>query len=85
MYIHSASVISFDKDPNKMIPITVARVTTVLKAAAKEKSAKPFVYMLPSVTTTMPKPSMKFHIGGGTWNEESVKAASGSPYEDGRQ
>ena len=82
---HSASIISSDKHPNKVIPITVARVTTVPKAAAEEKSAKRFVYMLSSVTATMPKPSMKFHIGGSTWNEESIKAASGSPYENGRK
>jgi uncharacterized protein YbjT (DUF2867 family) len=30
--VHSASVISFDKDPNKVIPITAVRVTTVLKS-----------------------------------------------------
>lgn len=50
--VHSASVISFDKDPNKVILI---RVTTVLKAAAKERSVKRFVYTLPSVTATFAK------------------------------
>jgi nucleoside-diphosphate-sugar epimerase len=82
--IHSASVISFDKDPNKVIPITAARVTTVLKAAAKEKSVKRFGYMLPSVTATFPQPGIKFHIDSSTWNEESVKASSGTPYDNDR-
>lgn len=63
--VHSASVISFDKDPNKVIPITVARVTTALKAAAKEKSVKRFVYMLPSVAAT--------------WNEEKRQDRLGNP------
>jgi nucleoside-diphosphate-sugar epimerase len=35
--VHSASVISFDKDPNKVIPITVVRVTTVLKGRREKR------------------------------------------------
>jgi hypothetical protein len=37
---------SFEKDPSKVIPITVARVTAVLKANAKEKSVKRFAYVI---------------------------------------
>lgn len=60
--VRSASVISLEKDPSEVIPITVAGVTAVLKADTKEKSVKRFVYMPSSVTTTLPKLSMKFHI-----------------------
>jgi hypothetical protein len=72
--VHNAFVMSFEKDPSKVIPITVARVTAVLKANAKEKSVKRFAYMSSSVITTLPKPGMKFHID---WNKESIEAASG--------
>jgi hypothetical protein len=38
--VRSASVISLEKDPSEVIPITVAGVTAVLKADTKEKSVK---------------------------------------------
>jgi nucleoside-diphosphate-sugar epimerase len=76
--VHSASVISFGRDLNKVIPIAVARATTALKAAAKEKSVKRFVYMLPPVAATLPKPGMKFHIDRSTWNEEKRQDCLGN-------
>jgi nucleoside-diphosphate-sugar epimerase len=82
-FVHTASVTSFDKDLNKVIPTTVAGVTTALKAAAKEKSVKRFVFTSSSVAATLPKPGKKFHIDSSTWNEESVKVAwKPPPYKD---
>jgi nucleoside-diphosphate-sugar epimerase len=84
--IHTASIMSFDKDPNKVIPQAVAGITTALKAAAKERSVKRFVYTSSSVAATLSKPGKIFYIDSTTWNEESVKAAwEPAPYEDGRE
>jgi hypothetical protein len=82
---HSASVMSFDKDPSKVIPITVARVTTVLKAAAKREESQAIRLHVTLCGRNLAKAGMKFHIGSSTWNKESVKAASGTPYENGRE
>lgn len=50
--VHSASVISFDKDPNKVISITVARVTTVLKPLLRRRVSSDSSTCLPSLTAT---------------------------------
>ena len=83
--VHTASVLSFDKDPNTVIPATIAGTMAALKAAASEKGVKRFVYTSSSVAATLPKPGQRFHIDCNTWNEESVKAAwAPPPYEDAR-
>ena len=83
--VHVASVLSFDKDPNNVVPQTVAGTMTALKAAAKEESVKRFVYTSSSVAATLPKPNTKFHIDSKTWNDEGVKNAwAPPPYEEER-
>lgn len=78
--VRTASFISLEKDPNKVILTTVAGVTTALKAAAKENTAKPFVFISSSFSATLPKSRENFHIDSTTWNEESVKAAWEPPH-----
>jgi uncharacterized protein YbjT (DUF2867 family) len=42
--IHIVTTTTFDPDPNKVIPATVAGATGILQSALGEPSVKPFVY-----------------------------------------
>ena len=76
---------SFDSNPNNVIPQVIAGLRGILNSAAKEPSVKRFVYTSSSSAATSPKPNTKFTIGKDTWNEEDVKAAWGPPpYEPSR-
>lgn len=81
-FVHVASVLTFDSDPNKVIPPTVEGTMIALRAAAKEKSVVGFIYTSSAMATTMPRPSERFHINSQTWNDEAVKVAwRPPPYE----
>ncbi|KAM0258914.1 hypothetical protein ACHAQJ_003570 [Trichoderma viride] len=41
---HIASITTFDPDPNKVVPQTVAGAKSILEAAIKEPSVRAFVY-----------------------------------------
>lgn len=85
-FVHTASVLTFDNDPSKVIPQTIAGTVAALKAAAKEKTVKRFVYTSSSTAASAPKPNKKFHIDSNTWNEEDVRDAwAPPPYENGRE
>ncbi len=51
---HVASVLSFEADPNNVIPQTVKGVTSLLEAATMEPSVKEFVYTGSIIAATMP-------------------------------
>jgi len=83
--VHVASIASFDPDPNKVIPQTVAGSTSILYAALKEPLMKAFVYTSSIVAATMGIPGNNTHVGRDTWNEEAVKLAwAPAPYEPAR-
>ena len=75
---HVATVATFNPDPNKVIPQTVAGVANILNAAAKEPSVKALVYTS-SVVATMPLPQAQMHIDGTAWNDAAVKMAWAPP------
>ncbi|CZR53847.1 related to dihydroflavonol-4-reductase [Phialocephala subalpina] len=77
-----ASIMTFDKDPSKVIPATVAATTSILNSCLKEPSVKSFVYTSSSSATSRPKPNVKWHIDGSTWNDEDVKDAWKPESED---
>ena len=83
--VHVASVLSFDADPNKVIPQVVAGAVNALEAAAKQPSVKRFVYTSSSTAITAPKPNEKFEVSIEDWNTEDVEAAwKPPPYEPTR-
>ncbi len=83
--VHVASVLTFDKNPNKVVPQSVAGAMIALKAAAKEKGFKRFIYTSSSSASPLPKPNTKFHIDRSNWNDEAIKAAwAPPPYEEGK-
>lgn len=66
---------SFDSDPNNVIPQVLAGIRGILNSAAKEPGVKRFVFTSSSSAATSPKPNKKFTISKDTWNEEDVEAA----------
>lgn len=82
---HVAGILSFDPDPNKVIPQSIAGAVSVAESAAKEPSVKRFVYTSSSTAITAPKPNVKFEINTKMWNDEDVeKAWKAPPYEPDR-
>ncbi|KAL8788941.1 MAG: hypothetical protein Q9195_007057 [Heterodermia aff. obscurata] len=83
--VHVASVLSFDSDPNKVIPQSIAGAVNALEAAAKTPSVKRFVYTSSSSAITAPKPNEKFEVKTENWNTEDVETAwKPPPYEPTR-
>ncbi len=83
---HVASVVSFDPDPNKVIPPVVDGAVNAATSAAKETTVKRFVYTSSSTAITAPKPNVEFTLSTDDWNDEQVEAAwKPPPYESGRE
>jgi hypothetical protein len=53
---------TFDSDPNKVIPEVLAGINNILKSTASSPSVKGFVYTLSSTAATSPYPNKKFDI-----------------------
>jgi hypothetical protein len=77
---------TFDPDPNKVIPEVLAGINGILKSAASEPSVKRFVYTSSSTAATAPKPNKEFNITTELWNEEDIKQAwAPPPYNEDRK
>ncbi|KAL6717787.1 hypothetical protein ACLMJK_003872 [Lecanora helva] len=84
--VHVASVLTFDPDPNKVVPPTIAGTLNLATAASKQPSVKRVVYTSSSTAITSPKPNVKFHISTDDWNTEDVeKAWAPPPYDENRR
>lgn len=83
---HVASNVTFNSDPNKVIPEVLAGVNGILKSATKEPSVKRFVYTSSSTAATAPRPNQEFAIDTSSWNDADIKAAhQPPPYQDDRK
>ena len=83
--VHVASVVTFDPDPNKVIPVVVDGAVNAATAAAKQDSVKRFVYTSSSTAITAPKPNVEFTLSTNDWNDEQVEEAwKPPPYEPAR-
>ncbi|KAI9164183.1 Aldehyde reductase 2 [Paramyrothecium foliicola] len=77
---HSASIMSFDYDPNIVITPVISGAVNALKAAYAESSVKRFVFTSSTgavVTSTRGAAAIK--ITEETWNEDAVKQAWAEP------
>lgn len=84
--VHVASVLSFDRDPTKVIPTVVNGAINAASSAAKHSSVKRFVYTSSSSAITAPKPNVEFTISTDDWNTDQVEEAwKPPPYERGRE
>jgi nucleoside-diphosphate-sugar epimerase len=82
--VHVASDVTWDGDPNKVIPPTLAGVKNALLAATKEKSVKRFVYTSSLAAAGMPLPNTKWHVDKNSWNDLAIQLAWAPPPYDGR-
>lgn len=83
--VHVASIVTFDPDPNKVIPKTVAGATSILEAATREQSVKAFVYTSSIGAVTMPRPGNDTQVMWDTYNDFATQAAwAPPPYEPSR-
>ena len=81
---HSASILSFDKDPAKVIPPTIAAITSILQSSLSEPMIKSFVFTSSATACNNPKPNQSFSIDPTLWNEEDIKGAW-APKEDWKE
>ena len=82
---HVASILTFDSDPNKVIPQTIAGAVNAAESAAKQPSVKRFVFTSSSTAITSPRPNEKFEIDVKDWNTSDVeKAWKAPPYTEER-
>jgi len=81
-FVHVATPVMENANPNEAVPTVVRGMTNVLQAAAAEPSIKRVVITSSSGAATNPKPNTMFHIDSNMWNEEAVEAAwKPPPYE----
>ncbi|QPC62863.1 hypothetical protein HYE67_005094 [Fusarium culmorum] len=77
---HTASIMSLNPDPNKVIPDAIAGALTALKVAYGESSVKRFVLTSSSSAATISMPG-KPHalVNEESWSEGAVKIAWSDP------
>ncbi|KAF7536253.1 hypothetical protein G7054_g4640 [Neopestalotiopsis clavispora] len=73
--IHVASIMTFDPDPQKVIPQTVAGAMNALEAAYAEPSVRRFVLTSSSTAAILSPNPAGTKVHAGTWNEKAVRAA----------
>ncbi|KAK7419023.1 hypothetical protein QQX98_003525 [Neonectria punicea] len=77
---HTASIMSLNPDPNKVIPDAIAFAVNALKAAYGEAGVKRFVFTSSSaatVSSARDKPGVT--VTEETWNENAVKESWAEP------
>ena len=70
---------TYDRDPNKVIPQTITGALNAAKSAAKSPSVARFVYTSSSTAITSPQPNVPFPIGVTDWNDADVASAWDPP------
>jgi nucleoside-diphosphate-sugar epimerase len=82
---HVASVLTFDSNPNNVIPQTVAGVTSILVSALRESSVKEVIFTSSLMASIFPVLGHEEIVDRNSWNEVAVKAAwAPPPYDDDR-
>ena len=77
--IHVATDVSFDSDPNKVVPYVVQGMLNILQAAANTPTLKRFVYTSSSIAAVHPTPNEVFHVDSTSWNEVDARDAWAPP------
>ncbi|KFY82364.1 hypothetical protein V500_10591 [Pseudogymnoascus sp. VKM F-4518 (FW-2643)] len=78
--IHTASIMSFDPDPNKVIPFAVDFAVNALQAAYKEPSVKRFIFTSSSAAAVVSSPDIPAaNITEDSWTDFIVDAAWADP------
>ncbi|TVY86314.1 NAD-dependent epimerase/dehydratase, partial [Lachnellula willkommii] len=83
--VHVATIGTLDPDPHKVVPPTVAGVTSALEAAIKEPSVQQFVFTSSKGAALTPFIGNDTVVGRDTWNDQVVQLAwAPAPYEPSR-
>ncbi|KAL2862638.1 aldehyde reductase II [Aspergillus lucknowensis] len=83
--VHVASILTFDSNPNAVIPPLLAGTLGLLRSAAKEPGVKRFVLTSSSWSASLPSIGKKITLAEDTYNEAAVEAAyAPPPYEPQR-
>ncbi|OAQ64093.1 aldehyde reductase protein [Pochonia chlamydosporia 170] len=77
--VHAASDMTFDSDPNKVIPPMILATVTLAKAAAKRPNIKRFVFTSSCAAAASPVPGVWRWIGKDSWNDEAIAQAWAPP------
>lgn len=77
--VHVASVVTFDPDPNNVIPQSESFVENAFEAAMKVKSIQRFVFTSSSTAATQSKFNEVYDLTDQSWNDEAVTKAWASP------
>jgi len=75
--IHPSTVTSYDPDPKRVIPATVAGATGILHSALKSSTVKQVVYT--STTPSLHPPNVRYKIDRNTWDDVTMEAAWAPP------
>ncbi|OAA56271.1 NAD dependent epimerase/dehydratase [Niveomyces insectorum RCEF 264] len=81
-FVHVASDVSFNADPNAVIPPVIAATLTALKAAFAEPSVRRFVLTSSSSTVVPADPKAYAEgriVGESTWSEDAKELAWAPP------
>lgn len=76
---HIATIATLDPNPHNVIPQTVAGVTNILEAAAREPSVKEVVFTSSIMAATFPSPGNDTRVDKDTWNDAATQAAYSPP------
>ena len=80
--VHTASVMTFDYDPNTVIPPAIAGALNALKAAYAQSSVKRFVLTSSSTAAYLPDSgtddAARIDITTETWNEDAIRLRTDS-------
>jgi nucleoside-diphosphate-sugar epimerase len=74
-----ATDVSFNPDPNDVIPATEEGVRNILRSAVKEPSVKRFVLTSSSAAVVIPKPNEVINVGKWDWMQEAIDMAWAPP------
>lgn len=80
-FVHVASILTWDPNPDNVIPGVVAGALIAAKAAASEPSIRRFVFTSSSWATVMPIADTKVVIDENTWDNDVVKEVEGAGKE----
>ena len=77
--IHVASDVSFDANPNNVVPQVVQSMTNILEAAAKTPTVRRVVYTSSSIAAVHPTPNQRFMVDSSSYNDIDVRDAWAPP------
>jgi nucleoside-diphosphate-sugar epimerase len=85
--VHAATMMNFDPNPDNSVPSVVAAAFGAMKAAAKERKVKRFVFTSSSAAGVSPFAGNDAVLDEHTWNgtavEETYKSSTDDPTEHG--